>query len=369
MMQLLDRYCYYQFFVMLMIGTAIPGGMFLLTDDVQRLMRYVAEAGCPLDLLITMTALQIPATVVVCLPVGVLMATILSLYYLTADSEILAIRASGISMMRIYRPFVLIGIFAAALSFLLAEEVVPDALKLSNRMAMDAANNRELPPSNGIHDYVGYENDTEGKLKTIYLVASRQGRKLFNNILFDFGTPGYTKLIWAPTGLFKDQRWNLYDGHIYHLFSKNSDSANHIHFGTLQVEPPDLSRFDPEKREPKSYEMNTHLLLKKINKLMNESKPVPNEDWLELFRRYSDPAACVFLMVAALPVALFGNRGKNMFALGYGGILIIAYFVLRDIFVGLVNSGRFDPLTAAWLPGFSFAFIGVLLLFLLRKRL
>ncbi|MBX9686749.1 MAG: LptF/LptG family permease [Candidatus Obscuribacterales bacterium] len=367
-MNLLDRYCFYQFFVMLMIGTTVPGGIYLLTDEVQRLMRYVAEAGCPLDLLLTMTALQIPATVVTCLPAGVLIATVLSLYFLIADSELLALRTAGISLLRVMRPFIAIGILCSLFSFVLAEELVPDALRLSNSMAMSAVNNRELPSCRGIHDYVGYESGPDGKLKTIYLVASRNGRKLFNNILIDLSSPEYIRLIWAPTGLFKNQYWNLYDGHIYNIFSKGLNAGDHVHFGKLLIGPPDLSRFDPKKREARPYELNSKQLRAKIDALCSSGKPVSSELWLEFFRRYSDPLSCFFLLIAALPVALFGHRGKNMFSLAYGGIVFVSYFVLRDICMGLVNGGGFDPLLGAWLPGLSFAGLGLLMLLLGRRR-
>lgn len=368
-MSLVDRYCYYQFFIMLMIGTTIPGGVYLLTEEVQRLLRYVAEAGCPLDLLITMTALQIPATVVTCLPAGVLMATILTLYFMNAESELLALRTAGISLMRVFRPFILIGILCSLISFYIAEEVVPHSLKLSNHIAIVAINNRELPSCKGIHDYVGYEQEPSGRMKTIFLVASRNGRRLYDNIIIDLAANDHIRLIWAPVGLFKNQNWNLFNGQIYDLFANRDESILHQSFGTFYIGPPDLSRFDPSKREARPYEMNSHTLKAEIEKLQKSGRKVPADTYLELYRRYLDPLACLFLVVAALPAALVDRRKKSMLALFYGGAMLVFYFILRSLVAGLAGAGALDPLVAAALPGACLLLIGATLLIVGRRGL
>ena len=369
-MSLIDRYCSYQFFVMLSIGTTIPGGIYLLTADVQRLLRYVAEAGCPIDLLVMMTALQIPSTVVTCLPAGILMATVLSLHFMNADAELIALRSAGIAVTRVFRPFLIIGFVCAVMSFFIAENLVPDALKLSNHIALSAVNKRELPAINGIHDYVGYDLGKDGRMNTIFLVASREGRKLFNNVIIDLSSTSSIRLIWAPTGLFKNQNWNLFNGHIYDLSAAQDDeNIQHQHFGTFLIGPPNLSQFDPHKREPRPYEMNSKALKAKIESLKLSSKPVPPETYLEYYRRFTDPLACLLLVIAALPVVLVDRRTRSMAGLIYGSVMLVAYFTLQAIVSGAASAGAMNPLLAACLPGASLFICGLGFLLFRWRRL
>lgn len=371
-MKLLDKYCFYQFFIMLTIGTTIPGGIYLLTADVQRLLSYVAEAGCPIDLLVMMTALQIPSTVVTCLPAGVLTATVLSLYFMNKEGELIALRAAGIGIDRVFRPFILIGLMCASFSFFIAENLVPDSLKLSNHIALSAINNRELPTLNGIHDYVGYDLKEDGSMNTIFLVASRQGRKLFNNIVIDLSSARGIRLIWAPTGLFKNQNWNLFNGHIYDLYNLAAEDDQHIqhqHFGTFLIGPPDFSRFDPHKREARPYELNSSMLAAKITALRKQSKPVPPEMSLEYYRRFTDPLACLFLVIAAFPAVLVDRRKRSMAALIYGSVLLVIYFTLQAVLCGAANDGGIDPLIAACVPGLALLACGFSILICGRRRL
>lgn len=369
MTKVYDRYCYLQFFAMLVVGTMIPAGICLYTQEFQSLMTYIKELGCPLDLLAIMTTLQLPEIIVRCLPGGVLLGTILVFYQFSHSFEIVALRTSGVSLARILQPFLVVGMCCACFSFFLNDFVVPQSAKLSSRLALVALAHRDLPNVTGVNTYVGFEYNSKGLADKIVVVASRVGRQLNNTVLLDFSNGKYIKMIWAPTGLYKGAGWHLFNGHIYEIFNK-SKGYNNLRFEKIIISPPKQDQFDPMKREALPSEMSAGTLRAKIKKMQDSGEKVPANTWFRYYRRFSDPLSCVFVIIGAFPIIISGRRRISFAGLLYGGLVILAYFFGFDIIAGFVEHDRMNPLLAAWLPGVSIACLGGVLMFiagLLRK--
>lgn len=77
------------------------------------------------DTFVRLNALLLPFAVSYALPMGVLTGVLLTLGRLSADSEITAMRATGVSLLRISRPILLLGFACAALAFYVNFESMP----------------------------------------------------------------------------------------------------------------------------------------------------------------------------------------------------------------------------------------------------
>ena len=78
-----------------------------LMDNGSDLLRSGATPG----MMIQYYSLQLPSLVIFIVPICLLLATLYSLSMLTRHSEIVAMRASGVSIYRIVRPYMLMGFF------------------------------------------------------------------------------------------------------------------------------------------------------------------------------------------------------------------------------------------------------------------
>jgi lipopolysaccharide export system permease protein len=86
-------------------------------------------------------ALRIPGKVVEFMPLAVLIGTILSLGGLASNSEIIAMQASGVSVVGLLRPVILSAILLALLTFIVADVVVPVSETSARSIRTSAINN------------------------------------------------------------------------------------------------------------------------------------------------------------------------------------------------------------------------------------
>src|ERR1700751_2628171 len=108
-MRILARYILHEFVSHAAIGIAIFTFV-LFTKDLGRILELVVRNSAPLSSVVEVVVLILPVTLTFTIPAGVLVGILIGLSRLAADSEITAMRASGIgvwSFLRILSVFVL----------------------------------------------------------------------------------------------------------------------------------------------------------------------------------------------------------------------------------------------------------------------
>lgn len=357
-MKLLDRYCFSQFFVMLMIGTTLPAGIFLLTSDFQNLVYAVKELGCPLDYYLMILFLHIPQMIVRSLPAGVVMATVLVFHRFMKDSEMVALRTNGCSIGRLFRPFLITGVFCSILSFFLNEIVVPPCLNASRSLLPLIAEKR---PANESHLQITKGVSKDGKVQNILMFANRAGNECQNAILFDFSSPNAHKVFWSPHGVWRDEQWHFAEGHGYVLLPIEEDGRSNQQFEKLHF--PKQTAEDAKKivftKIPQARNLRETFMMVFSWSMYYKKRPSP-KSIMEIHQKLAEPAACLFLMIATLPAAIGGQRrnsGTN-FTLVYGAFIVVGYFVMLELGRAAGVHGRIDPKLATWFPNYVLAIIG-----------
>lgn len=362
MFKTLDRYCYLEFMVMLMVGTTLPAGLLFFTDKIKELQQYISKFGCPFDLYVLMTTMQVPDIIVHCLPAGVLIATVLVLHRMMSDTEIIGLQTGGVSQARILQPFLVIALSVGVFSFLVNEFVVPRSLRMSSKLALLASSRVDLPDSGGGSSFTGKKGDGKGGVSELFLIPERKGNKLINACIFKFADEGI-KLVYAPSGVFKGAAWYLFNGHEYNLSGGDKSSYLNKNFQKMQINPPDYSKLNPDNRELLPHEMNTSELVAKMIELKKLGKKISQEYYFNLNYNFAAPMSCVFLVIAAFPIALVGRRRrKTAISLVYSGFLLVFYFGLEQVFWAVAKFGLMDTTLAVWTPGLIIASMGAFLI-------
>jgi len=122
---LLDRYIFRS-----VLGTCLGAvGLFafvlIVGNAMKELMGYLLAGQIDLMVFLKLIALLVPFVVTFALPMGVLTGVLLTLGRLSADSEVTAMRACGISLTRIARPVWILGLLFAATAFYINHEAMP----------------------------------------------------------------------------------------------------------------------------------------------------------------------------------------------------------------------------------------------------
>lgn len=366
MLKTLDRYCYGQFVIMLMVGTSLPAGVFFFSEQFQKLVTVIKDFGFPLDLFLIIMGLQIPEIMVRCLPAGIFLGTVLALYRLGVDSEIIALQTSGISLYRIFQPFLVVSIMSMIISFGLQELVVPYSIKLSKQLMVAGANRAELPAAGNGSTYVGYQKGQTGRIEQVVVVAKRLGADLNQIMLIDTGKGQDNNLTWAPQGLYKKHNLHLYNGHVYTPFSDGAQTSSH--FQKMAIVSPSASMEDMLNAQPQPQSQSFMVFKAKIDEMKKAGEKVDPKLICLMYERFSQPLACVFIAIAAFPMALLADRRRAKGTLGYGALVLFMYFVLLDMLFAMGKHGMLDPVVATFAPGLTLGALGGILLYLKVKN-
>jgi lipopolysaccharide export system permease protein len=124
---LLDRYIFKSVLGTCLGAVALFTFVLTLGNVIRDLLAHVLAGQLPAMTLVRLVWLWVPAMAIYALPMGLLTGVLLTLGRLSADSEITAMRAAGISLARIARPVLAIGALAAVTALYINFESMPHA--------------------------------------------------------------------------------------------------------------------------------------------------------------------------------------------------------------------------------------------------
>src|SRR5262249_31328153 len=127
-MRILDRYLLREFLVYLLLGLMGFIVIFVVVDLIEK-MDVFLDHKAPWFLVAQYFVNLAPDVVVKMLPVALLLATFLALGQLNKFGELTAMRAGGLSLLRILQPVFAVACACVAMSLVLGEYVVPAATR------------------------------------------------------------------------------------------------------------------------------------------------------------------------------------------------------------------------------------------------
>jgi lipopolysaccharide export system permease protein len=223
-MRLLDRYILRQTFAPFLFALAALTSILLLNQVARRLPKLVGK-GLPWGIIGEVFALTIPFIVVMTLPMALLLAILYAFTHLGADSEITAMKASGISVRQMLSPVLLAGVLLAGMTFYVTDQIHPRSNARLKALISDIARKKPtlelaeqainpIPPST-LYLRAGRVDANSGRLKdvAIYDLGEAESRRI---IYADSGLIGY-----APDGV--DIRLRLWHGTIHEAKSASPD--------------------------------------------------------------------------------------------------------------------------------------------------
>src|SRR5690606_5579994 len=105
-----DRYLFKSVLGSCLAAVGLFAFVLILGNAIRDLLTYVLAGQIPLTVFAELLLLLVPYVISYALPMGMLTGVLLTLGRLSADSEITAMRAAGLSVWRIARPVVLLGV-------------------------------------------------------------------------------------------------------------------------------------------------------------------------------------------------------------------------------------------------------------------
>jgi lipopolysaccharide export system permease protein len=360
-MKIVSRYLLREWAKILILVVVVFVLVFFVVDFLERIDNFM-EAGVPLSRVGLFFLMFLPSVIFHLAPVAILVATLITLGLMARNSEIVAFKAGGVSLMRLSAPILVAALSVSVLMFIISETVIPFTSARVNSI-WEGEVEKQRKESNLIRKNVWFKNSGGVYNFRIYDEGkhSIEGVSVF---LFDDKFRLQTRIEATRAWRLGEENWMLYDG-----IEKTYGDGTEIkvrRFTREKKSLPDLpERFAQVNRS--SEEMSAAELTEWINQMENEGYD-PLRYVVDLKLKYSFPFICVIMAIIGLPIAFWKEKGGGI-ALGIGvGIgLSFVYLVFLGLSRSLGYSGALPPIMAAWLPNVLFTVLGVYLFTYVRQ--
>jgi len=333
----------------------------LLIARIMKLVEMVVNRGVPIGQVLLLFSYILPAFLEVTVPMAFLLACLMAVGRLSADSELTALRASGLSLYQVSLP---IGLFAAlvfAASLLLSLYARPWGNTMLKTGIFELARSRATA---GLKEHV-FNDEFNGLV--IYVEDIQPGGTELRRILIsDRRVPDEENTVIARAGkLLADEKaqtlnLRLYEGVIF--TSEPAERAYHkTDFQTYDVSldlNQALGQLESRERDPSEIPLGE--LRSRVAQVQSEGKPA-TEERVELARRFAVPFAALIFPLLAIPLALQPVRAVRSRGLAVSLLVILVYYLLLSGGETLARHGQLPVVAALWLPNTTLGIVGLLL--------
>ena len=325
--------------------------------------------GVPMSLVGEFCLVSLPETLQWSIPLALLVSAILVFSRMSADSEIAAMRACGIHLMRVMKWPILFGVLCTMLGFYVNNEVVPRGHQirrtLKARVSVGAGLSL-LEPGRMIDDFP--------KVKLYF--GAKEGNWLYDVVALDYSNGGVDRLITAEKALVIQDGANVN----LELYRMTVDPLDDKH--------PTMARFNrfvytidnvlgKNEYHPRIKDMAFRPLLGEIAKLSQKLEQTPGdlkdkrslkrlvmndlcEAKVELMKRFVFAMASICFVLIGIPLGIRSQRKESTIGMAISLAVSLGYYMIVILMLSLEKNFNLHPEYLIWLP--------VLICFLLAAK-
>jgi len=328
----------------------------LLMFQILRLTEFVLVHGVKLWAVGQMMAYMSTSFLPILFPMSLLFAVLLTYSRLSADSEIVAFKAVGLSMVSIITPAVTLGLLVCFLSLQTSFHIAPwgnrqfELLFTKLGSLKPGVALKEGTFAEGFFEMVVYANKvdaTSGRLNQVFIYDERQQPPMtivaqYGSVITDPDHPGHRAQL------------QLSDGSVHRTAEGRHTKIDFSSYKVLLSDP------IAESMREKSPQSQT---IDELRDKKNDPKLKP-EERLELeteyYRRSAMAVACLLFALIGVGLGTTSNRrnvkgGGAVICIG----LIVAYWIIYVLTEGAARQGHIAPLIAMWIPNAVFTVAAV----------
>ncbi len=383
-MKTLHLYVSRQVLGTLTMTVAVFTGLFLIVNVLKEILPLLLSPQVPFVDVLKAVAMLMPFGLVFALPMGLLTATLLVFGRLSADQELTAVRAGGISLLALVTPVLWIGVLAGGVSAYATLEVAPRCRVAFKEMTYAFGMARPtalLVEQRYITDFPGW---------TIY-IGRRTGEAEFANVLlYETRQEQLARRINARRARVTSDPaarqivLQLFDAEVFtktlgpdggpaSAAATNSPAgpAGEWNMVFFEEAPPvrlDPSGLQPADAKPKISEMTFDQLRAELRERRQQgvdTTPV----LVNLNRQVSFSFACLSFTLIGIPLGLRGHRRETSFGIAGALLLTMVYYSFIILGQAWETRPQLHPQLIVWVPNFLFQGVGGWLLWRANRGL
>ncbi|MGO8677467.1 MAG: LptF/LptG family permease [Limisphaerales bacterium] len=387
-MKTLHAYLIRQVMASLLMTVAVFTFVLLLGNALKEILSLLVNRQATLGLFVEAMGLLIPFVWVFALPMGMLTATLLIFGRLSADQELTAVRASGVSLLSLISPVLLLSLALCALSALFNMEIAPRCrVAYKNLLAnLDiGVANVLIPEGRYIKDFEGY----------IFYVGKNRGGNLEDVVIVGLkDQTNVDQIIRAPKGTLAMDRearevtLTLHDSRFITLSTNNIASPGMGDFtirtplkrtgrgsSELRVSDMTVSQLFENWREMEQTIYRSASLkgltreqladMKKKLAKTGEAATLPYR--VQVHEQVSFSFACFGFTLVGIPLGIRVHRRETNIGIAMALVLVAVYYSFVMVGQSLDTRPECAPHLIVWLPNFLFQAVGAVLLWRANK--
>jgi lipopolysaccharide export system permease protein len=371
----LHKYLTLQVLASLLLTVAVFTFVLLLGNVLREILLLLINGQARIGTALEAIGLLIPFVGVYALPMGLLTATLLVFGRFSADQELTAARASGVSLLSLVAPVLLLSLLCCGVSAWFNMDLGPRSrvayVNLISRARADLLN-IQLPPGQPIYDFPGYilvvGENRGGHLEDVWIskiedetnlvmsLHAPRGRlemnlpdkEIYLHLFEARGLSEHGRIISAPEILSP----NLYPTNtaVVRYEPKISDMT----FWQLQAQARNLERLDvPADLDTSSEELREQF--HEVEKLIEQTRA-------EMNRQIAFSFAGFGFALVGIPLGIRMHRRETNIGIAIALALVLVYYSFVILGETLAARPEFAPHLIFWLPNFIFQAVGVVLL-------
>lgn len=352
------------------VGYALLGGVLFTFILFMRYLLPLLElavrgVASPLDLL-RLIGYLLPTFLTLTIPMAVLIGILLGLSRLAADSEVTAMRASGLGVVSFLRIVSIVAIFCWLAGLANSLYVAPHAARALLNYEEESKTSQATVE---VQPRVFYEDFKNYVLYTQDVLPGANGTAVWKHVfLADLTQPATPHIISAQEGIVQadsgHQTLNLelFNGSRHDIPANDPAQYN---IGTFKSAPLPIETNSQEdthlsRRDTPMQALDTADVWRRAHGSDNTRDTRPYS--IEFHRRLSFPAACLVLMLVGVPLGLSSKRGGKGTGFAVTLLLVFLYYFLSEIGVALARQQKLPAFAGVWGANVLFTVAGLLLI-------
>ncbi len=369
-MKIIDRYVGLNVVSTAFFGVVVLSLVLVLGNLFKQLLDVlINNPDVPITTVLAFMALVLPFSLTFTIPWGFLTALLLVFGRISADNELIALKASGVSIPRICIPVFLLAIILTGICFWINIDIAPRAEMQMTKAVVDIAT------SNPAALFRADQVVSQFPDRRIY-VGGKDGDRLENLIVFELDQDNKpTKMVHAKEGVLTPDPQNsrlllkLYNARFEERDKNEPGDLTKIRQGITVTEgvfPISLENFYKEYLSGRRLSSYTLPELREYMAKGADGKML--EATVEYNKRFSTSLACLAFALIAIPLGITTHRKETSAGFALSLSVAFTYFffiIMADTFRG--NASAY-PAVLIWVPNVLFIALGSFLFWRLTKK-
>ncbi|HZV36082.1 MAG TPA: LptF/LptG family permease [Verrucomicrobiae bacterium] len=385
-MKTLHRYLLGQVLASLLMTVAVFTFVLLLGNVLNEILALMVSGQATLGGLAGAIGLLVPFVLVFALPMGMLTAALLVFGRFSADQELTAVRASGISLVALITPILLLSLLLCGVSAWINMDVAPRcrvAYKQLIAQMSAKVTGAGLPEEvydKDVPHYMFYIGRNDGKLlKNVTICHIDKNDSIDSKIDAESGEIVHTNGT-VYVNLYNLISWDRMDSGSWRQGTNS--------FGQLELKPneshalddkPQVSDMTFRQLQEQLRELNRAFSLphqanvkpadlhKELRQLNEMKKDVTTVVLVQMHRQVACAFACFGFTLVGIPLGIRAHRRETNIGIVMALILVLIYYSFMIIAQSLQTHPELTPYLIFWLPNFLFQIVGAAMLWRVNK--